>query len=73
MWLKMGCKFDGLWMVNQNSHRARKELKKKRENEKRNLLIALKKLSEGIKRSEERWKREYFKSDFNYRINYCSL
>ena len=50
----MGCKFDALWMVNQNSHKARKELKKKRENEKRNLLIALKKLSEGIKRSEER-------------------
>nr|DAD63016.1 MAG TPA: hypothetical protein [Caudoviricetes sp.] len=56
---KKGCKFDGLWMVNQNSHRARKELKKKRENEKRNLLIALKKLSDGIKRSEERRKRKY--------------
>lgn len=50
----MGCKYDALWMVNQNSHKARKELKKKRENEKRKLLNALKKLAEGIKRSEER-------------------
>lgn len=39
----MGCKFDGLWMVNQNSHRARKEFKKKRENEKKEFTNCLEK------------------------------